>query len=272
MNSSHSISDHTRELLCKALDAALRASETIMKHRTIGVTATLKSDQSPVTEADEAANAIIMSHLETTHIPVLSEEGAHWPFAERNKWKRLWIVDPLDGTKSFIRGKEEFTVNIALVEEGVPVLGIIAIPARDTVYFGGTMAGGCFRLEGFSDNQNISAATPLPDHRTEAHTVLVSSSNTNEDTSAYLQRLRDLHPNLRVWPLGSAVKFCLLAEGLADGYVRFSPCMEWDTAAGHALIAALGFSMIDNETGLEMTYNRAKLLNNSFVVQRPEAR
>jgi len=272
MNPSSSFSNQVQECLSLALDAALRASESILNHRTIGVTATLKHDQSPVTEADEAANAIIMTALETTDIPILSEEGAHLPFAERKAWKRLWIVDPLDGTKSFIRGKEDFTVNIALVEDGKPVLGIVAIPARDVVYYGGSLAGGCFRLENFSRNNKMEAAITLPDHRTEAHTVLVSSSNTNEETSAYLQRLRDFHPNLRVWPVGSAVKFCLLAEGRADGYVRFSPCMEWDTAAGHALISALGFSMTDNETGREMTYNRANLLNNSFVVQRPEAR
>jgi len=272
MNENIENPEEVHALLQTAIDAAVRAAAIILKYRLAGVTTTLKSDHSPVTEADEAANRIICDALQATGIPILSEEGAEIPFANRQSWNQLWIVDPLDGTKAFVRGKDDFAINIALIEDGLPVLGIVAMPVRNAVLFGGPLLGGSFRLDNSSADSNIARATPLPRKRDGAYTVLVSSSNTNEDTAAFVQRLRDFHPDLRVWPVGSAVKFCLLAEGMADAYVRFSPCMEWDTAAGHALVKGVGFDLTDQETGEEMRYNRKRLLNNSFIVQRPPAR
>ena len=223
-----------------------------------------KADNSPLTRADKAAHQRIMSFLEPTGIPVLSEEGAHLPYEERSHWSRLWIVDPLDGTKEFIKRNGEFTVNIALVENGTPVLGVIYVPVTGTIYYGQT-GEGAWKKALSSDSE----ALPLTGERGEGlpFTVVASRSHLSPETEAFINNLRREHPDLELVSSGSSLKICLVAEGKADIYPRHAPTMEWDTAAGHAIAIAAGHEMVDATTGKALTYNKEDLHNPWFIVR-----
>lgn len=218
-----------------------------------------KADNSPLTRADKAAHARILSHLEPTGIPVLSEEGAHQPFAVRQTWRRLWIVDPLDGTKEFIKRNGEFTVNIALVEEGVPVLGVIYVPAKDELYYGQTHPQTVLRL-GADSAPHRPADVP--------YTVVASRSHLSAETEAFIEELRRTHPDLQLASSGSSLKICLVASAKADIYPRHAPTMEWDTAAGDAIARAAGCEVVDATTGQPLIYNKEDLHNPWFIVRR----
>lgn len=253
-----------------------------------------KADNSPLTRADKAAHARIMTFLEPTGIPVLSEEGAHLPYEERRHWQRLWIVDPLDGTKEFIKRNGEFTVNIALVENGTPVLGVIykpaasrgkgTIPSREgrgeagALYYGivGTGAWLTYIDANASADETLlsaalerSEALPLTGKRGEGlpFTVVASRSHLSPETEAFINNLRREHPDLELVSSGSSLKICLVAEGKADIYPRHAPTMEWDTAAGHAIAIAAGHEMVDATTGKTLTYNKEDLHNPWFIVR-----
>jgi len=253
-----------------------------------------KADNSPLTRADKAAHARIMTFLQPTGIPVLSEEGAHLPYEERRHWQRLWIVDPLDGTKEFIKRNGEFTVNIALVENGTPVLGVIykpaasrgkgTIPSREgrgeagALYYGivGTGAGLTYIDATASADETLlsaalerSEALPLTGERGEGlpFTVVASRSHLSPETEAFINNLRREHPDLELVSSGSSLKICLVAEGKADIYPRHAPTMEWDTAAGHAIAIAAGHEMVDATTGKTLTYNKEDLHNPWFIVR-----
>ena len=187
-----------------------------------------KADNSPLTKADKAAHRLITNALSVTPFPVLSEEGKEIPFKERSKWETLWIVDPLDGTKEFIKKNGEFTVNIALVEKGVPVLGVIYVPVRKELYFASSSVG---------------------------------------ETTAFIDNLRKQGKPVTLISSGSSLKICLVAEGSADIYPRFAPTMEWDTAAGHAIAKSAGCDIyhIDGKTPLR--YNKEDLHNPWFIVK-----
>lgn len=246
-----------------ALQAAIEASKKIMSVRKGDYSIELKADESPVTDADEAAHSIIKNFLSDTPFPILSEEGKKAPYETRKDWERLWIVDPLDGTRAFINGRNEFTVNIALVENGIPILGIIALPVEEQVYWA-SRGDGAFRAP-FSDLQH---PTRLPEYTGSApYRVTVSRSHLNEKTQAYVDELRTEHPDLKLVKAASALKFCILADGLADCYPRFSPCMEWDTAAGQVLLTETGKELIDLATGKPMVYNRKNLKNGPFIAR-----
>ena len=219
-----------------------------------------KADNSPLTLADKAAHACIVRHLEATGIPILSEEGVHLPYEERKTWKRLWVVDPLDGTKEFIKKNGEFTVNIALVEEGTPVMGVIYVPAKDVLYLG-IVGEGAWKEEG-----GVRQMLPLAQNR-EAFVVVASRSHLSSETEAYINELRQEHGNVEMLSSGSSLKICLVAEGSADVYPRFAPTMEWDTAAGDAIARAAGRQVLDAGTQLPLVYNKADLHNPWFVVR-----
>ena len=238
-----------------AIQAALAAGRDIMQiyddpAADFGIER--KADNSPLTRADKAAHARIMTFLEPTGIPVLSEEGAHLPYEVRRTWTRLWIVDPLDGTKEFIKRNGEFTVNIALVEDGIPTLGVIYVPAKDELYYG---------YDGkFFGPHTIDAAQ-------RPYTVVASRSHLSAETSDFIDSLRSEHPDLQLVSSGSSLKICLVAEGAADIYPRHAPTMEWDTAAGHAIALAAGHTMTDALTGEPLRYNKEDLHNPWFVVR-----
>lgn len=234
-----------------------------------------KADDSPLTIADKAAHAEIVSRLEEMPYPVLSEEGCITSYAERKAWPTLWIVDPLDGTKEFIRRNGEFTVNIALVRNGVPVLGVIYVPEKRRLYFGAE-GYGAFRVDSVRPEEEaappvlISEGIRLP-LRLPARPfrVVASRSHLNPETLSFIDRLKESHPDLETVSSGSSLKICLVAEGTADVYPRFAPTMEWDTAAGHAIARAAGAEIyVADRRDEVLRYNKENLLNPGFVAER----
>ena len=176
----------------------------------------------------------------------------------------------MDGTKEFIKKNDEFTVNIALVENQKLILGVIYAPALNLLYFS-EVKFGSYKLDlndSFSNDLDYNKALMLPIARNKTkYSVVTSRSHLDKETLSYIENLKNIRPNVESIPIGSSLKFCLLAEGTADCYPRFSPCMEWDTAAGQIICKEVGFELIDQITNIEMLYNRENLLNNSFVVK-----
>lgn len=252
-----------KELLATAIKAALDAGRDIMEiyddpEADFGIER--KADNSPLTRADKAAHARIMTYLEPTGIPVLSEEGAHLPYDERRTWQRLWIVDPLDGTKEFIKRNGEFTVNIALVEDCAPVMGVIYVPVKQQLYYGIVGEGATKEEDG------VRSSLPLPAGE-RAFTVVASRSHLSAETADFIDNLRREHPDLELVSSGSSLKICLVAEGRADIYPRHAPTMEWDTAAGDAIARAAGREVVDATTDEPLRYNKEDLHNPWFVVE-----
>lgn len=261
------------ETLHLAVEAAIRAGEAIMEVYTSPTTdweVERKADNSPLTLADRRSHAVIAPALETTGIPVLSEEGAHLPYEERCHWRTLWIVDPLDGTKEFLKRNGEFTVNIALVADAVPVLGVIFVPVTRVLYIGSE--AGAFKAivpERVYDLGAMTleaiAATRRSDDR--PFTVVASRSHLSAETQEYIDALRTEHPDLEMVSAGSSLKLCLVAEGKADVYPRFAPTMEWDTAAGHAICRAAEAEVWHTDSNTPLRYNKENLLNPWFIVK-----
>jgi 3'(2'), 5'-bisphosphate nucleotidase len=216
-----------------------------------------KHDDSPLTLADLESQRIIIEGLAqlTPDIPVLSEESAQAPWTERRGWKQLWVVDPLDGTREFVKRNGEFTINIALVVDHEPLLGVVAAPAQGLLYWGAAGVGAFTRHRGAAQ-AGIRVAPPEAPLR-----VVGSRSHASPETSSYLARLE---PHVMTG-IGSSLKFCLIAEGKADLYPRFGPTSEWDTAAGQALLEAAG-GHVTRLDGHRLRYNcRESVLNGDFL-------
>jgi len=234
----------------------------------------LKSDNSPLTLADKASHEMITEALSVTPFPVLSEEGKEIPYKERAKWKTLWIVDPLDGTKEFIKRNGEFTVNIALIEKGTPTLGVIYVPYRKELYYASEKTG-AYKVTGVDCKQQPSfleikkSAVHLPVSVGHQGIVVVASrSHQTQETSEYIESLRKQGKPVTLISSGSSLKICLVAEGSADVYPRFAPTMEWDTAAGHAIARAAGCEIYHINGKTPITYNKENLLNPWFIVRQ----
>lgn len=202
---------------------------------------TLKQDASPVTEADELSQEVIMEGLRNIQPewPILSEELALPPFEERRQWSRYWLVDPLDGTREFIHRTDDFTINIALIEQGVAVLSVVGVPVANAVFLGIPGAGAYKYVDGDIVRLRVAACSR------ESVKVLTSRRHKSPALSDCIRRLQAHRSRVEIIEAGSALKFCLLAEGKADIYPRFAPCSEWDTAAGHALVEAAGGRVVD---------------------------
>lgn len=232
-----------------------------------------KADNSPLTIADKKAHAVIVSYLADTPYPILSEEGKTLDYAERREWRSLWIVDPLDGTKEFIKRNGEFTVNIALVTDGVPVMGVIYVPVKKELYFAG-LSIGAYKLNDIvaltaNDDLDvlIERSTRLPkDDGHKDYIIVASRSHLNMETETFIEQMRKEHMNVELKSSGSSIKICLVAEGSADVYPRFAPTMEWDTAAGHAIAKAAGFEIYQAGKYIPLQYNKEDLLNTWFIV------
>jgi 3'(2'), 5'-bisphosphate nucleotidase len=240
------------------LPVAARAGEAIMAVYRSPFTVERKRDDSPLTRADLESQRIIIEGLAslTPGVPILSEESAHAPWSERRAWRELWVVDPLDGTREFVKRNGEFTINVALVVDHEPVLGLVAIPAQHLAYFGAAACGAYRRRLPQGETSKIEVAPPATPLR-----VLGSRSHKTAQTAAYLTRL----PRHELLSVGSALKFCLLAEGKADLYPRFGATSEWDTAAGQALLEAAG-GHVTRMDGHRLRYNcRESLINGDFV-------
>ncbi len=262
-----------KALLFQAIIAAIEAGREIMEVYDTDFAVESKDDNTPLTLADKRAHHKIVALLASTNLPVLSEEGRDIPYQERSAWKRFWMVDPLDGTKEFVKRNGEFTVNIALIENGVSIAGVIYVPVTKDLYFGWVDEIGAFKLPQFLPKGStgmddlLKTAVKLPTELpTRPYTVVGSRSHMSPETTAYLQTLEQEHGEIDIVSMGSSLKICLVAEGVADIYPRFAPTMEWDTAAGHAIASAAGKEIVDKSTGLPMRYNKENLLNNWFVV------
>lgn len=257
-----------KSYLQTAIAAAIDGGRAIMEVYATDFDVIIKEDESPLTIADKKANAIINTYLEKTDVPIISEENKQAAYSERKDWKRCWIVDPLDGTKEFIKRNGEFTVNIALVDHGNPVLGVIYVPVTNTLYFTSEDGQASYRYivqDTVIDVEDIliksEGINPVP--QSEPVKVVGSRSHLNEDTKAFISKM---NKEVSIVAKGSSLKFCVIAEGGAHVYPRFAPTMEWDTAAGHAICAAVGLEVIDQETQQPLRYNKENLLNPHFVV------
>lgn len=259
-----------------AIRAALDAGKSIMDIYTdpeADFEIETKADNSPLTLADKASNRLIVSALSVTPFPILSEEEKEVPFEERKQWTTLWIVDPLDGTKEFIKRNGEFTVNIALVNKGVPVIGVIYVPVRKELYFACDTLG-AYKLTNIDSASQPSMdemrrkAARLPSALMHQGVVVVASrSHQTEETTRYIENLRKKGQPVTLISSGSSLKICLVVEGSADIYPRFAPTMEWDTAAGHAIAKAAGCEVYHIDEKTPLAYNKEKLLNPWFVVK-----
>jgi len=230
-----------------------------------------KADNSPLTIADKKSHSLINRLLQPTGIHVLSEEGIDIPYSERKEWKTMWLVDPLDGTKEFIKRNDEFTVNIALLENRVPVAGVIYVPVTKVLY-AGAVEWGAFRLNDASAETTIQSlekdGTPLPQQNVRQHyTIAGSRSHMNWKTIRYIHKLKKQYHEVNIVKSGSSLKICMVAEGRADEYPRFGPTMEWDTAAGHAIANAAGKKLWLTDISGELEYNKENLLNPYFIVK-----
>lgn len=254
-----------------AIFAAIEAGKAIMVIYAKDFEVYEKEDASPLTEADKAANAVIMEYIANLGIPVISEENKQIPYEGRKDWKSCWIVDPLDGTKEFIKKNGEFTVNIALVTDGIPQFGVIYVPAQNMVYYADVASGKAYSTH-VADTDTIdtvidNAKEIRPSAKEGVVRVVGSRSHMSQDTLDYVEGLKQsTGKEIEIVSKGSSLKFCLVAEGHADVYPRFAPTMEWDTAAGHAICKALGISVTDHTAKTEMRYNKENLLNPYFLV------
>ncbi|GAB3680880.1 3'(2'),5'-bisphosphate nucleotidase CysQ [Salinisphaera aquimarina] len=248
----------TRELLDHVCDIAVAAGQKTLPIYHSDFDVETKSDDSPLTQADLAAHRSIKADLDklTPDTKQLSEEGASIAFEERGTWNEYWLIDPLDGTREFVKKNDQFTINIALIRDHEPVLGVVYAPVLDTIWFAAREIG-AFRQVGEDAPQAI--------HSADAHTakprVLVSRSHRSPEIDALLARMPDYEPV----SMGSSLKFCVIAEGSADFYPRLGPTSEWDTAAGHAVLAVAGGDVIDVH-GQHLRYNETdSVLNDWFL-------
>jgi len=241
---------HASELAC---------NEILKVYHSNDFQAESKDDKSPLTLADKRAHMVIVSVLKETGLPILSEEGKSIPYEERKNWEYFWMVDPLDGTKEFLKRNGEFTVNIALIHHQRPVLGVVALPVTGEVYYAAEGSGAFVKRDGKVTPLPLRTATDLAQPGIR---VVASRSHMSDETQAFIAGLQD--PQLV--SKGSSLKFMLLADNQADVYPRFAPTMEWDTAAAHAIVNEVGVSVLQKNSTEELVYNKPDLLNPHFMV------
>ena len=258
-----------------AVKASLKAGDVIMKvYDSDNFNVELKGDDSPLTEADRKANDVINTFLIPTEIPIISEENKQTDFSIRKNWKKCWVVDPVDGTKEFIKRNGEFTVNIALVNNGKPELGVIYVPVTKTIYFSDVENKLAYKSELKSHHSSIeeiieNAIVLEPrDGNSLLVEVVGSRSHMSQETLDFVETLKEKGKEVAIVSKGSSLKFCLVAEGNADVYPRFAPTMEWDTAAGQAICNAVGIEVTSQATNKPLLYNKENLLNPWFLVSK----
>ena len=257
---SNIVDYNEQEIVAGICDIARLAGNEILDIYQRDFDIQLKSDASPLTEADLAAHKIIVTGLTTLtpQIPILSEEEKSIDFAQRKGWERFWLVDPLDGTKEFIKRNGEFTVNIALIENGFPVLGIIYAPVLDKLYIGDVTHKKAYMVD------KSGATTPLIVNAKQTARIAVGSRSHSSEEEVELLKKYNVVETISI---GSSLKFCMVAEGKADIYYRHGPTMEWDTGAGQAIAEAAGGTVTNMKSGERFSYNKESLLNGSFLVK-----
>ncbi len=276
------------QLLTSAIISAKNAGDAILNVYNSDFAIYYKEDKSPVTLADKRSHIIVTNYLKETNIkingdpiPILSEEGSVIPFKERKNWSHFWLIDPLDGTKEFMKRNGEFTVNIALIDKDTPLLGVIYLPVLDVMYFAFHKRG-AYKLENCKaliDNvilydsldkiikKSVKLSMRSISNNSADITVIGSRSHTSKEFEEFIAGIKAQYESVNCISVGSSIKFCLVAEGQAHIYPRYSPSMEWDTAAGHAIIKESGGEVIDLKTHLPLKYNKESLLNYWFIVQ-----
>ncbi|MFC4260109.1 3'(2'),5'-bisphosphate nucleotidase CysQ [Marinobacter lacisalsi] len=243
-------------LLDKILEIADIAGEKVMAIYQTDFEVETKEDNSPITEADIASHHVIVDGLKalTPDIPILSEESANAPWEERKNWDRFWLVDPIDGTKDFTNRTGEFTVNIALIENGEPVMGVVTAPALNEAYWG-IKGQGAWKREADGSTRKLQVVNPP-----EAIRTVASKNHLNQETRDFIDQLG----NHELVQAGSSLKFCRIAEGKADIYPRLGPTCEWDTGAAHAVLVAAG-GKVNQLDGTPLAYGKEHVLNPYFV-------
>ena len=280
-----------KRFLLASIQAAIEAGDAILQvYHSSNFNIEEKADRSPLTLADRRSHDVIMKHLSAFDIPILSEEGQGVPYPKRKNWDTFWLIDPLDGTKEFIKKNGEFTVNIAMIRDHKPVAGVIFVPDRDILYFA-SKALGSFRAD-FSlisdlvnrrrpDDSgsrqieeiltgiiNQSAQLPVEDSTERPFVIAGSRSHSTPELEAFVEEKRREYGEVEFISAGSSLKLCLVAEGRADIYPRTGPTMEWDTAAGQAIVEISGGKVYQYDTTEPLNYNKENLLNPWFVVIR----
>ena len=279
-----------------SINAAIEAGQAILQvYHSADFKVEKKADKSPLTLADKRAHEVIMQHLSQFDLPILSEEGKNIPYDERKNWDTFWLVDPLDGTKEFIKKNGEFTVNIAMISKNKPVAGVVFVPDKNLLYFASGEIGS-FKvdtgqiadlLSGKSGNNDrpldlseteaadmlsalIGRSTNLPVNQStnQPYTIAGSRSHSTPELEAFVEEKRKEHGEVEFISAGSSLKLCLVAEGRADIYPRTGPTMEWDTGAGQAIVEFSGGKVYQYDTTEPLLYNKENLLNPWFVVIR----
>ncbi len=261
-----------KELLLKAINASIEGGHAIMEVYASDFAVEHKDDKSPLTLADKNCNEVIDKYLKDTNIPILSEEGAKIPYSERKYWEYSWLVDPLDGTKEFVKRNGEFTVNIAMIHDGNPVMGVIYVTVKKEMYF--SLEGlGSYKKSGINDEISdlqdlisISDALPISNNRS-IYAIVGSRSHMSTETEEFFEQKKQEHGDVEVMAVGSSLKLCMVAEGKADAYPRYAPTMEWDTGAGDAICRMAGFQVLQYNSEKPVEYNKEDLLNPWFLVK-----
>ena len=237
---------------------ALQASKIIMEIYKKDFQVEYKDDKSPITEADLKANKVICENLKKHYpdIPIISEENIEIPYEIRKKWQYYWCIDPIDGTKEFVKKNGEFTVNIALIHNSNPVCGVVVRPTTNDVYYAKKGYGA------FKNNEKL----PLKQINKNEYLIAVSRSHINKTTKSYINSLVTSKPKKLV-SIGSSLKICLVAEGVMDIYPRFAPTKEWDTAAAHAIAIESGKNIYQTNSNKQLVYNKSNLVNPHFIVK-----
>ncbi|MBQ5853457.1 MAG: 3'(2'),5'-bisphosphate nucleotidase CysQ [Rikenellaceae bacterium] len=266
-----------QQLLAKAYNAAVRAGAVILEiYKREDYHVSLKNDSSPLTIADRRAHDTIKEYLGSTRIPILSEEGREMLYDERKNWELFWLVDPLDGTKEFINGNNEFTVNIALMSDNEAVASVVYVPYISRMFMA-VKGGGAYVKENVVATATSEAdfvsigeglvSLPVATKGNEPMRIAISRSHNTTETFAHIDAIRTCVPDVEVVEQGSSYKFCMLAEGTVDYYVRTSNTYEWDTAAGELILEEAGGSTVAIDSGKRLAYNK-ELLNNPHFVCR----
>lgn len=282
--------------LLTSIQAAINAGAAILDvYRSAQFEVEEKVDKSPLTLADRRSHEVIVNYLAIFDIPILSEEGRDIPHQERKQWDTYWLIDPLDGTKEFIKKNGEFTVNIAMIHHNKPVAGVIYVPDRDTLYFASTEIGsykaGSRQISGVldgqkqiamqsamvSDNHSVqriqdlierSSRLPIKPSAERPYTIAGSRSHATPELEAFVDEKKQKHGQVEFISAGSSLKLCLVAEGRADIYPRTGPTMEWDTAAGQAIVECSGGKVYKYDIEQPLEYNKENLLNPWFIATR----
>jgi len=261
-----------KNLLKTAINASVKGGHAIMEVYASNFEVEHKDDNSPLTLADKNCNAIIDKYLKETNIPILSEEGDKPPYSDRKSWKYSWLVDPLDGTKEFVKRNGEFTVNIAMIHDRNPIMGVIYVPVKKELYF--SLEGlGSYKntdindeISDLQDLISVSDSLPISNNRS-VYTIVGSRSHMSTETEEFFEQKKQEHGDVEVMAVGSSLKLCMVAEGKANTYPRYAPTMEWDTAAGDAICRMAGFKVIQYNSKNPLEYNKEDLLNPWFLVK-----